>query len=487
MSRALRVDRPARAPLGLRDVAVRPVGLDGLFLLALLVCTWEKLSWNVLGRLALTDLVEAAFVVGLLDARLVRRDRRVAPTAVVVACFGLAFLAVYLGGFGNLETDDAVGQWTKGLAKWVIHFSFLAAAAAHLVRRGAPLLRAGLVAFVAGVVVNSLYAVLLLAAQVGGGVNLDRVLLSHVFTGAATSGVNLYGRVAGVTSQGVETSTTVYRATGLVDDPNHLGVMLTVPIVVLLALALGLRGRDAVRARIGLGALAAFLLLVLLLTQSRSGVLGLAVGLAVLAVPFGRQLASRAVLLPGAALALLAGAVALQRRSYVQQVIESRLQTGGGGNNTHLAVYELIPQVIDSRPLLGVGLNNFSVLYEFETGRTNFGPHSYYVSVLTETGLVGAAVALAFVLWVLDRTVALARVGAEAAADPSDSGAPHALGWGLTAAVAATLAGNVFYLTMTFPYWYLFVALAVSAAPTLAPAARARARARLGPAAAGAD
>ena len=36
------------------------------------------------------------------------------------------------------------------------------------------------------------------------------------------------------------------------------------------------------------------------------------------------------------------------------------------------------------------------------------------------------------------------------------------LAWGLTAALAGTMAANVFYLTMSFYYFYVFVALALA-------------------------
>jgi hypothetical protein len=59
----------------------------------------------------------------------------------------------------------------------------------------------------------------------------------------------------------------------------------------------------------------------------------------------------------------------IQRQAYVTQVLESRLQTGARGTNTHFFVYSLVPDVLDRFPLLGLGLNNFSIFYEFETGR----------------------------------------------------------------------------------------------------------------------
>ena len=36
------------------------------------------------------------------------------------------------------------------------------------------------------------------------------------------------------------------------------------------------------------------------------------------------------------------------------------------------------------------------------------------------------------------------------------------LAWGMTAALVATLVSNLFYLTMTFYYFYVFVALAAA-------------------------
>ena len=71
-------------------------------------------------------------------------------------------------------------------------------------------------------------------------------------------------------------------------------------------------------------------------------------------------------------------------------MIKSRVDTSGKGTSTHFSVYEFIPQVLSQHPLFGLGLNNFSVYYEFVTGRNNFGPHSFYVALFVESGVVGA-------------------------------------------------------------------------------------------------
>ena len=55
--------------------------------------------------------------------------------------------------------------------------------------------------------------------------------------------------------------------------------------------------------------------------------------------------------------------------------------------------------MLHQHPLFGLGFNNFSVYYEFVTGKTNWGPHSYYVALIVEGGLVGTALFAAFLWW----------------------------------------------------------------------------------------
>ena len=62
-------------------------------------------------------------------------------------------------------------------------------------------------------------------------------------------------------------------------------------------------------------------------------------------------------------------------------------------------------------PLLGLGLNNFSVYYEFVTGKSNWGPHSYWVALIVETGLVGLLVYLVWIRYLFLRLRAARRLG----------------------------------------------------------------------------
>ncbi len=139
------------------------------------------------------------------------------------------------------------------------------------------------------------------------------------------------------------------------------------------------------------------------------------------------------------------------------------MQTSGGSENAHFQVYGFIPHVLHADPLFGLGLNTFSVYYEFVTGKTNWGPHSYYVALIVETGLVGTALFAAFLWWVFRRLRAARALGRTLAAarDPL-AARVRPLAWGCTAALAGTLAANAFYLTMQFYYFYAFVALALA-------------------------
>ncbi len=129
--------------------------------------------------------------------------------------------------------------------------------------------------------------------------------------------------------------------------------------------------------------------------------------------------------------------------------------------------------VLAEHPLFGLGLNTFSVYYEFVTGRTNYGPHSFYVALVTETGLVGAALFLVYLVYLFGRLNELRAIGRRMAfAGDRAAARVTPLAWGLAAALAGTMAANLFYLTMQFYYVYAFAALAL-ALPATSALARA--------------
>lgn len=417
-----------------------------LFLATLFCVTWEKVHWNVAGAVGIADVLTILF----LGAFAIEWGRpRFPRTTVTVLAIFAGLLVIYLIGFFNIETKQSLDQWGKGMVKFVLHFLFLGAGVAYLARRSRDFYWQAVGALTVGLVVNGLYGMFqLLAAR--AGTNLDRLVLSPLTGGA--SQINVYGAIGG---------TPIYRANALTGDPNHLAVMLCIPLLMLLPLYLRLeRGH---RLRVPLAVVLAFLFLVQLTTLSRSGLLGLGVGLLVLAIPYRHYLASRALLVPLAGIAAILLAVVWSRRNYFEVLVRSRLETGGRSESAHFGVYDFIPNIIHSHPLFGLGLNTFSVYYEFVTGKSNWGPHSFYVALIVETGLVGTVAFFLFLRYLFSRLAAARALGRRLAAEGVGlARRVRPLAWGMTAALAGTMAANFFYLTMQFYYFYAFAVLVLA-------------------------
>ena len=208
------------------------------------------------------------------------------------------------------------------------------------------------------------------------------------------------------------------------------------------------------RRALALACLAVALTGALFLSQSRSGLVGLAAGLVFLAATLRTRLVRGPLAWPAIAAAVVGAAVILTRLDYWRGVVNKRLNPDTPGSSIHTKIYDTIPDVLSNHPLFGLGLNTFARYYEGVSGRVGFGPHSLYVQALTETGLLGAAgvvILLAFVGRCLYR--------AWTAGD-------RALAAGLGGAIVATLAANVFYLTTIYPSWYALLALGIAAAST---------------------
>jgi O-antigen ligase len=419
--------------------------VDGLFFATVFTVTFAKLQWEVAGTLSLSDVLTGIFLVALAGTRIGTGDRRMAWGAAAAALFFAAFLLVYLVGFFNLETEQALAQWAKGMVKFLLHFLFLVAGIAYLARRSARFYWTTLTVFLGGFVANAVYGIVQLGTAEVLGINLDQSVLSPITGGA--SQINIYGAIEGAS---------VFRPNALTGDPNHLGIELVIPLLVLMPLYLRLeRGH---RLKVPIALVLAFLLVVELATLSRSGLLGLGAGLLVLAVPYRHKLLSRELLLPLGAVAATLAVVLAARWQFFEQVLRSRIDTSANGTSTHLDVYGFIPDVLSSNPLFGLGLNNFSVYYEFVTGRTNFGPHSFYVATLVETGIVGTALFVGFLVYVFRRLGRLRAIGRALG-----SSRIRPLAWGMTAALVGTIASNAFYLTMSFYYFFAFAMLALAA------------------------
>jgi hypothetical protein len=433
--------------------------LDGFFLLTILTVTFHKLQWELAGSLTLSDVLTSVFLVLFAWDRIERDDGGFTRTAMVAFLFFLLFALLYLAGFYNLDTAQALAQWAKGMVKFILHFGFLVTGLALLARRGVRFYWLALAAFLGGIGLDAVYGVVqLLLAE--GGVNLDEVLIQPLTS--RQTGINVFGAVGGTQE--------VFRPNALTGDPNHLGIELVIPLLVLTPLYLRLEPGHKLKTPFAISL--AFMLVVELATLSRSALLGLACGALILAIPYRRHLRRPAFLVPLGAVAVIVATVIVVRLDFFLTVLRARTNTSRGAASPHFAVYSFVPDILSTHPFLGLGLNNFAVYYEFVTGRPDFGPHSFYVATIVETGIVGAALFGAFVVWIFRRLGAARRIGRalSAAGDPL-AARVRPVAWGMTAALVATLVANVFYLTMTFYYFYVFATLA-AALPVVALGAR---------------
>ena len=260
--------------------------VSALFLVAVFCATFEKVHWDVAGSIYLADVTTLAFLAVWTLDRLGRPRSALPRTAAVLLGFFVAFLLVYLVGFYNLDTSQALSQFGKGIVKWLIHFAFLIVAVAYLARTLAALLLADADGVLRGDDVER--RVRDRPARRGAGRAQPRRALRHPAHARREPDQHLRrGR-----------GSNVYRPNAMTGDPNHLAIMLLLPLLVISPIYLRLERRHPLRLKLAL--LIAFLLLVELATLSRSGLLGLAVGAFVLARPVpaagpdvGRRAAAR--------------------------------------------------------------------------------------------------------------------------------------------------------------------------------------------------
>lgn len=421
---------------------------DTLLLATIFTVTFTKLYWEPLGKLVLTQVLAMAFVAVFVAGRIATRNTRIPREVAIAACFMTAFAMAYMFGFFNLGTDVERVQFAKGMGQWLVRAGFLLCAAAHIADRGRQLFFQCLAAFLAGCCVNAAYGILQLIVLGTFQKNLDELVLTPLgFSVGGSRGIQFFG--AGI-----------YRINGLMRDTNHLGVMLAVPIAISLV---WLRGLPRI-------AITSLLTAALLLSLSRSGWVAAAGALLVLALPLRQRLLSRNIVLPLIAFAIGLFAFTRVFPELTNSIILSRFDLSSGSSQTHVRLYSLIPDMLEQHPLFGLGLNTFAIHFEEISGRAEFGPHSYYVQLLTETGLVGFAIFVGWATWFLTM---LLRVR-----DRARGGVMHPLALGIAAALVGTLFGNLFYLTAHIMYVDLLYAFGLAAPAVLGDALQSRPYAR---------
>ncbi len=321
--------------------------LDTMLLCTLAVLTWEKIRWETPAvTLTATNLFALAFVILFLIDRVRRLDSGIPPACLTLIGFMGVFGAVFLAGYLDLANKEALSFWAKGLGSWTVHFAFLICGVAHLARRGRHLFVEGWKWFTYGILLNCAYGLLQLLLQVGAGINLDKLVVGPLTAGqGGVGGINTYGVVSG--------SQSIYRINALTGDPNHLGVMLCVPLLVFLPLYL----REP-RERRRMGWMLLFMLCIQILTLSRSGALGDIVGLIVLFPVIRHRLPSLRSTLIVVTPIVVAFGILYASSHFIRTVLATRLSTGGSGTQTHLQFYQLVPPALDPQSAVRDGLQH---------------------------------------------------------------------------------------------------------------------------------
>jgi O-antigen ligase len=223
-------------------------------------------------------------------------------------------------------------------------------------------------------------------------------------------------------------------------------------LVLALPVALGLMGHAASR-RERLAWLSVTLVNVvgIALSASKGAVVALVVGLGVAFVWGGRGTRATALAL----LVVMAAVVMVFTVGPLHEVVAYRLQSSALDYSVgeRMELYRLAVDTFARQPLLGVGLNNFSVVSNRLTG-VDTVPHNLELGFLAELGLPGLLMVLAWVL-ALGHSAWRAR----AATAPRD----RALGVGLWAAFLAFVVHNQFESTI-YGQQYKLLLVVVAAA-----------------------
>ena len=189
------------------------------------------------------------------------------------------------------------------------------------------------------------------------------------------------------------------RAAAGFTSPNFLGFFLVLVLAPTVALTLRARGL----ARLPLAAATGLALAGLVLTLSRSAIIGAVVSVVVMLLLPSFRRAGAVVL------ALVAVAVAVDGRviegTREVSIVRDRLATFQQERHTNprLQIYRAAPTIIGAHPILGIGEANFPTT-SAEYGLRDIGgdvfqhAHSLPLTVAIETGLVGLCVFVAFLV-----------------------------------------------------------------------------------------
>jgi O-antigen ligase len=247
------------------------------------------------------------------------------------------------------------------------------------------------------------------------------------------------------------------RLAGTLGDPNELATLLVAGMVLATMFIFDRSTFPPLRiATLGAGSV---LLLALLFTVSRGGLVALGTAL-VVTVLVAREYRGRAIL---TAVAVAATAVVFFLAFADSAARERITASDGGGKRTD--VWKVAGRMVDDNPVTGVGAGNFrheSIHYLVEPGTIRFDElidersvaHNAYLEVLTGTGFVGLGLYLAIIVACL---VAMVRAAHNFARNGDRRG--ELTTRTVIVAVAAILAAYLFLSEESSKYLWLLLSL----------------------------
>ena len=251
------------------------------------------------------------------------------------------------------------------------------------------------------------------------------------------------------------TRVTIGRDIGSVlGDPNDLSLVLMFPASFAAALATT-RGMGFLTRLLGVAGFVAVFLAVLA-TQSRGGLLGIVAVTGVIARRYIKSNVALAVVGVIGIVALFAVAGIAGRSSGGSH--EAGIDESAMGR---IYAWEAAINMALSRPLTGVGLDNFYVNYFFYSNHwdgKNHAVHSTWFGVLGETGFPGLIVFMTMAVKTALRAFRCTKTLDEAGAPPP----ARAMAWALLAGLAGFMLSGTF-LTQGFT-WPLYIQLALTVA-----------------------
>jgi O-antigen ligase len=192
---------------------------------------------------------------------------------------------------------------------------------------------------------------------------------------------------------------------------------------------------------------------VFVMTLSRSGWLGLFSGLVVIGW-YKRAQIFRAANWKYFLVALIVCVIFFaQIYQYLYFVVSARLEEMES-RQIHLYLVQSAFQMFLSHPLTGVGLGNFGEAYGkyFKPGYEYYNAHSAFLTILSETGIIGFIIYISFYIFVLRQILLFFRnsVGYH----------KEVIGLGLLSGFCGLMTANIFYQNFTFQFFFVFLGLA---------------------------